>query len=80
MSANVFTCTGNPIVQLLECGTSTTCASPTNIGSVTLTAAGTATPATVSSAAIAPGDYVAGRIASGTCTALDVTVSAEMQQ
>lgn len=78
-SAISFTCAGNPTITLYECGTSATCASsPTTIGSVTVTAAGTAIDGTVNNSAITAGDYVAWSISSGTCTTLDVSATAQV--
>lgn len=68
LSASALTCSGNPTVELLECSTSTTCASPTVMASGTITTTGTATLPTVSSSAIAAGDYVAWEVSAGTCT------------
>jgi hypothetical protein len=79
-SASAFSCTGNPTVTMYECGTSTTCATPTTIGSATITAAGTVVDGSVASAAIAAGDYVAFAISSGTCVSLDVTLTAQTHQ
>ena len=80
-SATAFSCTGNPTVTMYECGTSTTCASsPTTIGSITLTAAGTVVDGTVSSSAITAGDYVAFAISAGTCVSLDVQMTAQTHQ
>lgn len=77
-SAISFTCAVNPTITMFECGTSATCASPTTIGSATLTAAGTAVNGTVSSPSITAGDYVAWAITAGTCTSLDVTAAAQI--
>jgi hypothetical protein len=79
-SASAFSCTGNPTVTMYECGTSTTCAAPTTIGSATVTAAGTVVDGTISSAAITAGDYVAFAISAGTCVSLDVTLTAQTHQ
>lgn len=79
-SAISFTCTGNPVITLYECGTSTTCASPTTIGSVTVTANSTATVGAVSAGAITAGDYVGWAISSGTCTLLDISATAQAHQ
>lgn len=79
-SATSFSCTGNPTVTMYECGTSTTCASPTTIGSVTVTAASTVVDGTVSSSAITAGDYVAFAISAGTCISLDITLTAQTHQ
>lgn len=68
-----FTCSVNPTITFYECGTSTTCASsPTTIGSVTITAAGTVVSGTVSNSSITAGDYVAAAVTAGTCTVLDI--------
>lgn len=64
--------------SLFECGTSTTCASPTTIGSGAVTAANTATPITVSSAAVAAGDYIAVELTAGTITSVAVNLQVEM--
>ncbi|CAM6031510.1 unnamed protein product [Sphagnum compactum] len=66
-SAVLLTCATNPTVTMYECGTSTTCAAPTTIASVQVTASGTATPATVSNSAITAGDYIGFAISAGTC-------------
>jgi hypothetical protein len=77
-SASTFTCTGNPTITLYECGTSATCATPTTIGSVTVTASGTVVDGTVSSAAIVAGDYTAWAISAGTCASLDIFGTAQV--
>jgi hypothetical protein len=77
-SAYSFSCTANPTITLYECRTSATCATQTTIGTVTLTAAGTATNGTVSSASITAGDYVAWSVTSGTCTALNFDATAQV--
>lgn len=78
-SASAFVCSGNPTITFYECGTSTTCASsPTTIGSVTVTAAGTAADGSINSAAIAAGDYTAWEISAGTCTSLDIAGMAQV--
>lgn len=77
-SAQQFSCTGNPTITMYECGTSTTCATPTTIGSATVTAAGTVVDGTVSSAAITAGDYVAFAVSAGTCVTLDINMTAQV--
>lgn len=77
-SALLFTCTGNPTVTMYECGTSATCASPTSIGSVTVTGASTAVTGTVTNPSIIAGDYVAWAISAGTCTSLDIAAVAQV--
>lgn len=77
-SAYLFSCVSNPTVTLYECGTSATCAAPTTIGTVTVTAAGTRTTGTVSSPAIAAGDSIGWAITAGTCTSLDISAVAQV--
>jgi hypothetical protein len=77
-SASTFTCTGNPTITFYECGTSTTCATPTTIGSATVTAAGTVVDGTVSNPAITAGDYTAWAVSAGTCTGLDIFGTAQV--
>lgn len=72
------TCGTNPTVTMYECSTDATCASPTTIGSVTITAAGQAFDGTVSSAAIAAGDYVAFAISAGSCTSVNLAVTSQV--
>lgn len=80
-SAINFTCSGNPVIDLLECGTSTTCGAPTVLASVTLTAANTGTTGTlIGTPTITAGDLIAAEIISGTCSAINVNVAAELQQ
>ncbi len=74
-TASQFTCSVNPVVTLEDCGTSTTCASPTALGSVTLTAANTIIDGTITSATITSGHYVAWLTTAGTCTSLSVSGS-----
>lgn len=77
-TAASFTCTGNPILTLEDCGTSAgTCASPTALGSVTLTAANTITNGSISSATLTAGHYLVWETTAGTCTALNASSSAE---
>lgn len=77
-SAILFTCVGNPTITLYECGTSATCASPTVIGSATVTGSGQVFDGTISSSAITAGDYIAWAISAGTCTSLDISATAQM--
>lgn len=77
-SAITFSCVSNPTVTMYECGTSITCTSPTTIGSVTITSAGTAFVGTVSSAAITAGDYVGFTTTAGTCASIDLAVTAQV--
>lgn len=76
-SANTFSCVSNPTITLFECGVSTTCATPTTIGTVTITAAGTVVDGTVSAAAITAGDYVAFAETAGTCASSDIAVQVQ---
>jgi len=77
-SAIAYSCVGSPVATLYECGISTTCASPVTIGSVTISGSGTATPGTISNAAIAVGDYVGWAISGGTCVTLDMAATAQI--
>ncbi len=74
-SAPVFTCTGNPTVTLEDCGGSVTCATPTALQSVGMTAGNTIW-GTGSSATLPAGHYIAWEITGGTCSALSVSGSA----
>jgi hypothetical protein len=77
-SAAGFTCIANPVLTLIDCGTSAgACTSgTTTLGSVTLTAANTGTDGTVNVSTIAAGHYWAWQITSGTCTALNAVGTA----
>lgn len=77
-SALIFTCTGNPTITLYECGVSSTCASPTTIGSVTVTGTGTAIDGTINNSAITAGDYIAWAISAGVCASLDIQATAQI--
>jgi hypothetical protein len=77
-SAATFSCVSNPTITMFECGTSTTCATPTSIGTVTVTAAGTVVDGSVSSSAITAGDYVAFAITGGTCASVDIAATAQV--
>lgn len=78
-SASSFTCSVNPAITIYECGSSTNCSvSPTTMASATLTAAGTSVLGTVSSSAIAAGDYIAWEISAGTCSALSIAGRAQV--
>lgn len=77
-SAVTFSCVSNPTITLFECGTSSTCATPTTIGTVTVTAAGTGFAGSISSAAIAAGDSIGWSISAGTCASIDIAATAEV--
>lgn len=77
-SAYTFSCVSNPTVTMYECGTSATCAAPTAIGTVTVTAAGTRTNGTITSAAVTAGDSVGWALTAGTCTSLDISATAQV--
>lgn len=76
-SAQSATCSDDPGVTVYECGTSTTCQTPTTIATVTLTsiAAGTAYPATIVNPQINAGDYIAFATSGGTCSASNISVN-----
>jgi hypothetical protein len=77
-SAAALVCVTNPTIALLECGTSASCASPATIASVQVTGTGAATPASVSSATITAGDYVAWQLTGGICTSLNLAANAQV--
>lgn len=77
-SAVTFSCVANPTITMYECGASTTCNSPTTIGTVTVTTAGTAVTGTINNAAIAAGDYVGWAITAGTCASIDISGTAQI--
>jgi hypothetical protein len=79
-SITFTTCTTNPVVTLYNCGSSTTCATPTTMAEATVTASGQAFSASLSSTAIAAGDYVAWAISAGACAALDVSGTAQIHE
>lgn len=76
-SAITFVCAVNPVVTMYECGTDASCASPTTIGSATITASGQAFDGSISNAAIAAGHYLGWAISSGTCTSIDLSATAQ---
>lgn len=77
-SAISFTCGTNPTITLFECGTSATCAAPTTVGTVTVTASGQAFTGTVSNPAITAGDYIGWGVTAGVCTSLDLSATAQV--
>lgn len=78
-AASAFSCVSNPTITFFECGTSSTCAaSPTTIGTATITAAGQVFDGTINSATITAGDYVAWALTAGTCTSLDISATAQV--
>ena len=79
-SAIALTCATSPVIELDDCGTSPTCASPTGIAGITVISTGTALSMSgaLSSTAIAAGDLLAWRMPTGTCTAADLTGTAEI--
>jgi hypothetical protein len=79
-SAEQFSCVVSPNMAVYECGASTTCASPTVIGSVTLSASGTAFDGTINNSTISANDYIAFALSSGTCATLDAALTIQMHQ
>ena len=78
-SAATFSCVSNPTITMYECGTSASCSStPTTIGTVTVTSAGTVIDGTVSAPAITAGDYVAFAFTAGTCASIDIAATAQI--
>ena len=80
-AASSFTCTVNPVLTLLDCGTSVgDCTAGTvTLGSVTVTALNTITVGTVSHAAIAAGHYWAWETTAGACSILSIVGTAEVR-
>jgi len=78
-TASVLTgCTTNPTFTLEDCGTSAgACASPTALGSVTISAANTLTDGTITSATLTAGHYLAWETTAGVCTSTSISGSAE---
>jgi hypothetical protein len=77
-TAATLTCTTNPTLTLEDCGASAgTCASPTAIANVTLTAANTVTSGTVTSGTLTAGHFFVVETTAGVCTALNASGSAE---
>jgi hypothetical protein len=74
-----YTCSGAPTITYYECGTSVTCASPTQIGAITLAASGRVYYNTtgLSATSISAGDFTAWGL-SGTCSALQLTAKAQV--
>ena len=74
-----YTCSGAPTVTYYECGTSVTCASPIQIGAITLAASGRVyfNATGLSATAISAGDFTAWGV-SGTCSALQLTAKAQV--
>jgi hypothetical protein len=67
------TCATKPTWTAYDCGSSTTCASPTTIGTCTVASTGTivtTAQGSLSSTAIASGDYVALEVTGGACVAI----------
>lgn len=73
------TCTTNPTITVYECGVSSTCSSPTTMGTVTLTSTGTLTSGTLSSTAIAAGDWIAFAITAGACLSTNMNAQLNIQ-
>src|SRR5208282_4059435 len=70
-STGTYTCTTGQTFAIVDCGSSTTCASPTTLCSVQVTAAATAFQvASPAVSTIAAGDYIAAESLSGACTVL----------
>lgn len=77
-SVGAFTCAVNPVLTLLDCGTTVnSCGSPTAtlMTTPTLTAIG-AENETVSVANVAAGHYIAVKFSAGTCTVFNARVTA----
>lgn len=71
-SASSFTCTGNPVIALIDCGTSAACSSPTTLQSLTISSGGSII-GTGTSATIPASHWIAWRFTGGTCSALNLS-------
>lgn len=77
--ASTFTtCTVNPKIELLDCGSSTTCASPTSLANATVSAASTATVGTITTATLSAGSYWALALTAGACASLNISATANL--
>lgn len=75
-ASSLTTCTTNPTITIYECGVSSTCASPTTLGTVAITATGTLFTGTITNTAIAAGDWLAFAITAGAC--ISANINAEL--
>lgn len=75
--AKTFTCGTNPVVSFYDCASDPTCAAPVDMADVTLTATGSITDGTVSTAALAATHYWQIVLSAGVCTALNLTATAQ---
>lgn len=73
-----FTCSVNPVVNFIECGSSAACTSRVTIASITITGPNIAIPATVITPTITAGDFTAWNVVPGTCTQLNVRGAAQI--
>ncbi|HMG85582.1 MAG TPA: glycosyl hydrolase family 28-related protein [Terracidiphilus sp.] len=73
--ASTFTCSGNPTVRLVDCGTGATCSPGTTVQSVAVSAGNTPTGNT-STATLLATHFYAWNLSGGTCTALTLSGSA----
>jgi hypothetical protein len=78
--ASSYTCSTSPVFSIQDCGTSTTCASPTTLSSVTINAVNTFAHNTTAfgpTVAIGQGHYWMIKVTTGTCTTLSAAGSVE---
>ncbi len=66
-SAIEFSCVANPTITFYSCSDTSCSSTPTTLGTVTVTAAGTVVDGTVSSPVINQGNYLAASMTGGTC-------------
>jgi len=75
-STKAFVCSGgNPVINLVDCGTSFSCASPVTLGTVTVTQTGVIAIGTVPTPSVTAGDFIAWKtsLAAGVCRGLDLS-------
>jgi hypothetical protein len=76
-AAPIFSCSANPVITLEDCGTSGgTCATPTALASVTVTAANTIVDGTITNPTLTIGHYLVWETTSGTCSSVSINGNA----
>jgi ABC-type proline/glycine betaine transport system substrate-binding protein len=77
---NGFSCTVTPVLNLVDCGTSTSCtgAGIVTIASINVTPANTAIAATIITPAVTGGDFVGWSVSPGICSTINVQGSASI--
>lgn len=74
-----FSCSVNPVISIVECGSSNVCTTPVaTIGTVTVTQQGQLAQGTITNQTVTAGDYVAWIVGPGTCTNTNLMGSAQL--